>query len=48
MGALLEEANAEVNRIAKENHLLLEDSKHERLVLQMKKRKKSADMKWVK
>jgi len=40
--------NVEVNRIAEENHLPLEDSKHERLVLQTKKRKRSADVKWVK
>jgi len=33
MGAMLEEANAEVNRIAEKNHLPLEDSKHEWLVL---------------
>jgi len=41
----LEEANIEVNRIAEENHLLLEDSKYERLVLRTKKRRKSADVK---
>jgi len=45
MGAMLEEANVEVNRIAEENHLPLEDSKHERLVLQTKKRKRSTDVK---
>jgi len=45
---MLEEVNAEVNRIAEENHLLLEDSKHEQLVLRTKKRKRSADVKWVK
>ena len=48
MRAMLEEANVEVNRIAEENHLLLEDSKHEKLVLRIEKRKKSADVKWVK
>jgi len=48
MGAMLEEPNVEVNRIAEENHLPLEDSKHERLVLRTKRRKKSADMQWVK
>jgi len=48
MGAMLEEANMEVNQIARENHLPLEDSKYEQLVLRTKKRKKSADMKWVK
>ena len=44
----MEEANVEVNRIAKENHLPLEDSKHERLGLRTKKRKKSVEVKWVK
>ena len=48
MGAMLKEANAEVNRIAEENHLPLEDSKHERLVLWTKRRKKSVNVKWVK
>ena len=48
MGAMLEEADAEVNKIAKENHLPLEDSKHEWLVLRMKRRRKHADVKWVK
>ena len=48
MGVMLEEANVEVNRIAEENHLPLGDSKHEQLVLRMKKRKKSAVVKWVK
>ena len=48
MEVMLEEVNVEVNRIAKENHLLLEDSKHERLVLRTKKRKKSTHVKWVK
>jgi len=33
MGAILEEADVEVNRIAEENYLPLEDSQHEKLVL---------------
>ena len=37
-----------MNRIAEENHLPLEEPKHEQLVLRTKKRKKSADVKWVK
>jgi hypothetical protein len=37
-----------VNRIAAENHLPLEDSKHERLVLRNKRRKKNKEVKWVK
>ena len=38
----------EVNRIAAENHLPLEDYKHEQLVLRTKRRRKAADVKWVK
>jgi len=34
MDEVLDEADKIVNRIAAENHLPLEDSKHERLVLQ--------------
>jgi len=48
VGAMLEEANVEVNRIAEKNHLPLEDSKHKRLVLRTKKRKKSMNVKWIK
>ena len=48
MGAMLEKANIMVNRIAKENYRPLTDSKHEWLVLRTKKRKQSADVKWVK
>ena len=44
----MEEVNVEVNRIAEENHLPLEDLKHEWLVLRTKKRKTSVDVKWVK
>jgi len=43
-----DEADRIVNRIAAENHLPLEDSKHERLVLQKKRRRKNKDVKWVK
>ena len=45
---VLDEADKIVNRIAAENHLPLEDSKHERLVLQKKRRRKNKDVKWVK
>jgi len=48
MDEVLDEANKIVNRIAAENHLPLEDSKHERLVLQKKSRKKNKDVKWMK
>jgi len=48
MGEMLQEADVEVNRVAAENHLPLEDSKHESLVLRSKKRRKGADVKWVK
>jgi len=37
-----------VNRIAAENHLPPEDSKHEKLVLKNKRRRKNAEVKWVK
>jgi len=45
---ILEGADEIVDRIAVENHLPLEDSKHERLVLRDKRRKKNAEVKWVK
>jgi len=48
MGVMLDETNVELNRIAEENHLPLKDSKHEKLVLRIKKKKESADVKWVK
>jgi len=48
MDGLLEEADGIVNRIAAENDLPLEDSKHERLVLRNKRRKKNTEVKWVK
>jgi len=48
MDEVLDEVDKIVIRIAAENHLPLEDSKHERLVLQKKRRKKNNDMKWVK
>jgi len=48
MGEMLREADVEVDRIAAENRLPLEESKHEQLVLRMKKRRRSADVKWVK
>ena len=34
--------------MAKENHLPLEESKHETLVLRQKRRQKNKDVKWVK
>jgi len=37
-----------VNRVAAESHLPLEDSKHERLVLRDRRRKKEAEVKWIK
>ena len=37
-----------VNRIVKENHLPLEESKYETLVLREKRRKKNKDVRWVK
>ena len=36
-----------MNRVAAESHLLLEDSKHERLGLD-RRRKKKAEVKWIK
>jgi len=45
MDEVLDEVDTIVNRIAAENHLPLEDSKHERLVLQKKRRKKNKDVK---
>jgi len=48
MDEVLDEADKIVNRIVAENHLPLEDLKHERLVLQKKRRKKNKDVKWVK
>jgi len=48
MDEVLDEADKIVNRIVAENHLPLEDSKHEQLILQKKRRKKNKDVKWVK
>jgi len=48
MEGILDEADKIVNRIAAENHLPLEDSKHEKLVLRNKRRKKNKDVKWIK
>jgi len=48
MDEVLDEADKIVIRIAAENYLPLEDSKHEPLVLQKKSRRKNKDMKWVK
>jgi len=48
MDEVLDEADKIVNRIAAENRLPLEDSKHERLILQKKRRRKNKDVKWVK
>jgi len=48
MNEVLDEADKIVNRIAAENHLPLEDSKHERLILKKKRRRKNKDVKWVK
>jgi len=45
MEEILDEANKIVNRIAAENHLPLEDSKHEKLALRNKRRKKNKDVK---
>ena len=47
MDLLLKSINEVVNRVAKENHLPLEESKHETLVLRKKRRKKNKHMKWV-
>ena len=48
MELLLKRINEVVNRVAKENHLPLEESKHEMLVLRKKRRQKNKDVKWVK
>jgi len=48
MDEVLDETDKIVNRIAAENHLPLEDSKHERLILKKKRRRKNKDVKWVK
>jgi len=37
-----------INRVAQENHLPLEEAKHEKLVLRDKKRRRKAEVKWVK
>ena len=46
MGEMLQEADVEVNKIAAENHLPLEEPKHEQLILRTKRRRKTADVKW--
>jgi len=48
MEGILDEADKIINRIAAENHLPLEDSKHEKLVLRNNRRKKNKGVKWVK
>ena len=48
MKLLLKRIDEVVNQVAKENHLPLEESKHEVLVLRKKRRQKNKDMKWVK
>jgi len=48
MDEVLDEADKIVNRIAAENYLPPEDSKHEWLILQKKRRRKNKDVKWVK
>ena len=48
MELLLKRIDEVVNRIAKENHLHLKESKHETLVLSKKRRQKNKDVKWVK
>jgi len=48
MEGILDEVDKIVHRIAAENHLPLEDSKHEKLVLRNKRRKKNKEVKWVK
>ena len=48
MGLLLKRVDEVVNRVAKENHLPQEESKHETLVLWKKRKKKNKDVKWVK
>ena len=48
MELLLKRIDKVVNRIDKENHLPLEESKHETLMVRKKKRQNNMDMKWVK
>ena len=48
MELLLKRINQVVNQVARENHLLLEELKHETQVLQKKKRKKNTKVKWMK
>ena len=48
IGLLLKKIDEVVNRVAKVNHLPLEELKHETLVLRKKRRKKNKDVKWVK
>ena len=48
MELLLKRINEVVNQVAKENHLPLEESNHETLVLRKKRRQKNKDVKWVK
>ena len=48
MMTVLNSVDGIINRIAQENHLPLEGSKHEKLVLKDKKRKKKVEVKWVK
>lgn len=45
MGLILDEADKIVNRIALENHLLREDSKHECIIVKTKSRKKNKKVK---
>ena len=48
MELLLKRIDEVINRVAKENHLPLKESKHEMFVLRKKRRKKNKDVKWVK
>ena len=48
MELLLKRIDEVVNRVAKENHLHLEESKHEMLVLRKKRRQKNKDVQLVK
>jgi len=48
MMTVLNSVDGIINRVALENHLPLEESKHEKLVLRDRKRKKKAEVKWVK
>lgn len=48
MELLLKRIDAVVYRVAKENHLPLEESKHEKLVLRKKRRQKNKDVRLVK